>query len=134
MDQDLIAKYINELLTLTTRIDPGTLVFSYDHDSDTLMVHLYGRGIPGVSVPVADGWMLRLNRETDELIGVQIENLLAGAARKQPRLLRVLDAAELRGITPDEIDRVRREVDAPTPSDALRLVVESFPTLALVAG
>ncbi|HKG24076.1 MAG TPA: hypothetical protein VKB09_00425 [Thermomicrobiales bacterium] len=134
MDQDLIAKYVNELLTLTTRIDPGTLVFSYDHDSDTLMVHLYGRGIPGVSVPVADGWMLRLNRETDELIGVQIENLLAGAARKQPRLLRVLDAAELRGITPDEIDRVRREVDAPTPSDALRLVVESFPTLALVAG
>ena len=134
MDEDLIAKYVNDLVSLLPRLDPRELVISYDHDSDTLMVHLYGRGIPGVSVPVADGWMLRLNRETDELIGIQIENLLANAARRQPRLLRVLDAAELRGITPDEIDRVRREVDAPTPEDALRLVAESFPTLALVAG
>ena len=44
-----------------------------------------------------------------------------------------ITVAELRGITPDEIDRVRREVDAPTPLEALRLIVESFPSLALVA-
>lgn len=133
MDRDLIAKYLDDLSARLLRIDLQKLVISYDHGSDTLMVHLFGRGIPGVSVPIADGWMLRLNRETDELIGIQIENLLASAARKQPRLLRVLDAAELRGITPDEIDRVRREVDAPSPEEAVRLIVESFPTPALAA-
>jgi hypothetical protein len=92
MDRDLIAKHTDELLALAPQLDPRRLVISYDHDSDTLMVYLFGRDIPGVSIQMADGWMLRLNRETGELVGIQIEYLLASAARTQPQLLRVLEA------------------------------------------
>jgi hypothetical protein len=77
--------------------------------------------------------MLRLDRETEGVIGIQIEGLLARAARAHPNLLGVLDLAELRGITPDEIDRVRREVAAPSPREALRRVLEEFPSTALAA-
>jgi hypothetical protein len=128
-----IEPYLTELASLVDRLDPTKVIFSYDHDSDTLVIHLTGRGRPGVSLPVAQGWMLRLDRETDELIGIQIEGVLARAARVHPKLLGVLDLAELRGITPDEIDRVRREVAAPSPSDALRWVLEGFPMAALAA-
>lgn len=133
MESAEIERYLTDLSSLIDRLDPSAVVFSYDHDSDTLMVHLTDRGRPGVSVPVAQGWMLRLDRETDELIGIQIEGVLARAARTHPRLLGVLDLAELRGITPDEIDRVRREVAAPSPPDALRWVIEGFPAAALAA-
>jgi hypothetical protein len=133
MDSATIDQYLTDLSSRIARIDPSTVVFSYDFDSDTLMIHLAGRGRPGVSLPVAQGWMLRLDRETDELIGVQIEGVLARAARAHPKLLGVLDLAELRGITPDEIDRVRREVAAPSPADALRWVLEGFPPAALAA-
>jgi hypothetical protein len=133
MERAKIEQYLTELSLLIDRIDQSKVIFSYDYDSDTLMVHLYGRGRPGVSLPVAQGWMLRLDRETDEVIGVQVEGVLAGAARSHPRLLGVLDLAELRGITPDEIDRVRREVAAPSPREALRWVLEGFPAAMLVA-
>ena len=127
-------QYRMELASLIERVDPSKVVFSYDHESDTLVIHLHGRGRPGVSIPVAQGWMLRLDSETDELIGVQIEGVLIRAARAHPPLLDVLDLAELRGITPDEIDRVRREVAAPPTRDALRWVLEGFPVPTLAAG
>jgi hypothetical protein len=133
MESAKIEQYLTELPSLIDRVDPSKVIFSYDHDSDTLMIHLAGRGRPGVSLPVAQGWMVRLDRETDEVIGVQIEGVLARAARTYPTLLGVLDLAELRGITLDEIDLVRREVAAPSPRDALRWVLDGFPVAALTA-
>ena len=78
--------------------------------------------------------MLRLDRETHELIGVQIEGVLIRVARAHSPLLDVLALAELRGISPDEIGRLRREMAAPSTRDALRWVLEGFPMPTLAAG
>jgi hypothetical protein len=130
MESTKIEQYRRELSSLIDRVDPNKVVFGCDHDSDTLMIHFSSRGRPGVSLPVAQGWMLRLDRQTDELIGIQIAGMLARAARAHPPLLDVLNLAELPGVTPDEIDRVRREVAAPSPLDALLRILDGFPTAA----
>lgn len=91
-------------------IDPAKVVVSYDRDSDTLMVHLYGRGFPAVSIYRGDGWYMRWNREQGRVIGLQLEGFLAQAVWREPDLLDALDVADLRGITLEEIARVRCEV------------------------
>jgi hypothetical protein len=40
MDSPEIERYVTELSSLVDRIDPNKVVFSYDYDSDTLMIHL----------------------------------------------------------------------------------------------
>ena len=40
---------------MTDDIDPGDAVITYDGDSDTLLIHFSGRGVPGVSVAAAGG-------------------------------------------------------------------------------
>ena len=58
---------MNDLLTLEPRmpkseeIDWQQVVFSYDRDSDTLMVHLFGRGRPAVTVAGAGPVDLRVD-------------------------------------------------------------------------
>lgn len=91
-------------------IDPAKVVISYDRDSDTLMVHLYGRGLPAVSIYRGDGWYMRWNREQERVVGLQLEGFLARAVLDHPDLLDALDVADLRGITLEEVARVRRDV------------------------
>ena len=90
--------------------DPTHVVFSYDRESDTLMIHFYGRGLRGVSVHVQDGWYVRKDRDRQRVIGLQIEGFLARVVREDPWLLDALDLAELRGISLEEVARLRREM------------------------
>ena len=80
----------------------------YDRRSDTLSIHFFGRGIPAVSVPVGDGerdlFYLRVDPTTNRPVGLQIEGFLAGFAALHPELAALLDIADLRGISRDEID------------------------------
>ena len=94
-------------------VDPDRVVVSYDRASDTLMVHFYGRGRPAVSVPspqpvARDFVFLRFDPETDELVGVQIEDFLDLYVPQHPESLDWLGRRpELRGITREEIARLR---------------------------
>lgn len=81
-------------------IDYRKLVLSFDQDSDTLMVHFFGRGTPGVSVPMKDDptgdWMVRLHRETGEPIGFQVEHVMSRNLPRHPILHEILQLAEVR--------------------------------------
>ena len=90
------------------KVDFDQAVLTYDYESDTLMLHLTGRGQPGISVVVDDHLYARLDRERTKVIGLQIEGFLASVARKRPELLDALDVAELRGISLEEVARLRR--------------------------
>jgi hypothetical protein len=74
------------------------------------MVHFYGVGLPGVSIDKGNGWFVRWDRERERPIGIQIEGFLARAVQDEPALLDALDIADLRGMTPEEVGRVRRDV------------------------
>lgn len=88
-------------------IDPSDIVVRYHPDSDTLYVYFYGMGHPAVSVDLNEYLYLRVDRETQRVIGIQIEGYLQFAVRDDPRWL---DWAELAGIDPAEIERVRAEI------------------------
>jgi len=70
-----------------TTIDPTRVVARYDAPSDTLLVHFTGTGRPGVSVPadVVGDALWRVDPETDEIVGLQLEGFRhAGYDRRAP--------------------------------------------------
>lgn len=88
--------------------DSSEMVVRYNRATDTLIVHLYGTGRPAVSVLQGDYLYVRVDPETNDVIGFQIENYLHEAVLDEPRLLAV---AQLVGITDEEIAEVRSRID-----------------------
>lgn len=114
-------------------LDLSRVVISYDRVSDTLMIHLYGRGRPAVSVPspkplARDFVFLRFDPESDELVGIQIEDFLRVYVVDHPRAIDLLDQADLRGITHEEIARIRLRIgaDERLQSAATRSLIEEL--------
>src|SRR5215208_934167 len=95
------------------RLDMARVVWSYRRDSDTLMVHIYGRGRPALSVPIdlgeRDLFFLRVDPKTDEVVGFQIEDFLAHVIPRHPELVAALTFAELDGIAPAEVAKISQE-------------------------
>lgn len=91
-------------------IDSAQIAISYDRASDTLLIHLFGRGRPTVSVPVDRYLYALVDPETEHTLGIHIEGFLAQAVKEHPDEIALLDHAELRGITPIEVRELQREV------------------------
>lgn len=89
-------------------VDPETMVISYDRRSDTLLVHLFGRRRPSVSVPIRRYLYAMVDPGSEEIIGILIEGFLSQAVREHPQEITLLDYAELRGITPAEVRELQR--------------------------
>lgn len=67
------------------RIDPNRVTFHYDELSDTLVVHLFGEPRPAFSLDVNEFEYVRIDLETNEVIGLQIEAFLTSAIAHDPR-------------------------------------------------
>ena len=91
-------------------VDPHNVVISYDRPSDTLLMHLFGRGHSSISVPVDRYLYVMVDPETEEIVGTHIEGFLAQAVKEHPRQIDILDYAELRGMTPGEVRAMQRDV------------------------
>src|SRR5688500_239308 len=91
-------------------VDPDNVIVTFDGDSDTLLIHFYGQGIPGVSVAAGEDAMIRLDRERKRVIGVHIEHFLRLYATKHPESLDVLDLAELRSVDLTTLVAIRRDI------------------------
>lgn len=88
-------------------LDPRRIVVSYDDVSDTLMLHLFGRGRPAVSIETGNGFFLRVDPGTHHVVGVQVEAFLSRAIVENPDLLEVAEAA---GIPEQKIQQVRGRI------------------------
>lgn len=91
-------------------IDFSVVVVSYDRDSDTLFVHLFGRGRPSISMVAGDDSYVLVDPDTEEIVGFQIEHVLTSVEQRDHALLALLDVADLRGIGKDDIEEIRREM------------------------
>jgi hypothetical protein len=89
-------------------IDPAKIAVSYDRRSDTLLIHLFGRGHNTVSVPVAKYLYVMVTPDTETIVGFHIEGFLTQAVKDTPEAISLLDYAELRGITPAEVRALQR--------------------------
>lgn len=115
---------LNELQHYTPRM-PKSLDFSrvrltYNPKSDTLLLHLAGAPRPAVSVPVRGGWYVRVDPETEEVVGFQVDAYLARAVYEFPPLL---DLAPAVGIDDATVARVRRDIE---PEKTTRAVVATL--------
>lgn len=90
-------------------VDPEKVVISYDRRSDTLLVHLFGRGRSSISVHIDRYLYAMVDPDSDEIIGIHIEGFLSQAVKEHPWEIAILDHAELRGITPVEVRALQRE-------------------------
>jgi len=103
--------------------------FTYDRPTDTLFVDLFADARPAASVPLERGdrdfLFLRVDPETGEIVGLQIEHFLSYAVIQHPELARALDVASLIDVGKDDIDRITRlRSGHPTPADASTLIEE----------
>ena len=88
-------------------IDPDAvaydrLAFSYDRDSDSLLVHFHGRGRAAVSIEVGDNAYVRLDRAAGQIVGLHLENFLRALVPRHPELL---DHSAVFGIDHADVSR-----------------------------
>jgi hypothetical protein len=97
--------------------DPSSLSanqmwFTYDRPTDTLFVDFYGDARPAASVQLDRGdrdyLFLRVDPETEAVVGLQIEHFLSYAVTQLPELARALDVASLVDEGRDNDDRITR--------------------------
>lgn len=96
--------------TLPQHLDPGTMKFLVDRASDSLIVFFYGPSSrPTVEMPVSDYEYLRVDAETEEVVGLHVEDLFSHAVYHNWSYLLF---AELAGIDAEEIAATRERVEA----------------------
>jgi hypothetical protein len=89
-------------------VDLAKVVIRYDRPSDTLLVHLFGRGRSSISVPVDRYLYVMVDPDSEETIGIHVEGFLAQAVKEHPQQIAILDYAEVRGMTPSEVRTLQR--------------------------
>jgi hypothetical protein len=100
---------------------PRDIAFSYDRDSDTMMVHFFGAPRPAVSIPIDapdDTLYVRLDRVTDQVVGLQIEGFVSCFISGHPDWADTLSIARLRGITREEAMAVAAQARQQMPQVA----------------
>ncbi len=100
---------------------PRDVAFSYDRDSDTMMVHFFGTPRSAVSISIDDpddALYVRLDRTADEVVGLQIEGFLTRFIFRHPDWADTLSTARLRGITREDAVAAAAQVRHQTPQVA----------------
>lgn len=85
---------------------PRDIAFSYDGDSDTMMVCFFSSPRPAVSISIddpSDALYVRLDRAADEVVGLQIEGFITRFINHHPDWADTLSAARLRGISRKDV-------------------------------
>ena len=101
---------------------PRDIAFSYDRDSDTMMVHFFGTPRPAVSISIDDpddALYVRLDRVADEVVGLQIEGFLTRFIFRHPDWADTLSTALLRGITREDAVAAAAQARHQTPQVAV---------------
>jgi hypothetical protein len=93
-------------------LEQATLI--YDVTVDTMMVNLFGRPLPAFSMPLDAGdidvFYLRLDAETDAVVGLQIEGFVSLLVPAHPEYGALLDRANLLSLSTYDVARLRRRV------------------------
>lgn len=104
----------DEIIPIWPASDTSTLIrnarMSYDRNSDTLFMRFPGGHRPTFNMRAKGCVDLLVDLNTNEVVGLEIQTFLLRAVREYPPLINALDAAELRGITPDEVQLEKFQV------------------------
>ena len=90
-------------------VDLRHVVFNYDRDSDTLLLYLFGKERPAVAAGGSDYVYALIDPDSEEFLGVQVEDFLSRAVKDRPNLIDVLDVAQLQGMTIADVRQARQQ-------------------------
>lgn len=79
----------------------------YDRPSDIMLILPYGRDRASFVHYVVDDYAVLVDVDTEEVIGVQIEDFLHSAVNAEPSLVELLTFADLLGMTVEDVRRER---------------------------
>lgn len=133
MDQTETTRMIRLLREAIDAADTEGIRFVYDGDSDTLLIHLFGKGLPAVSLRMPGDVMVRYDRVNDRVVGIHVEHFLADVVPNHPRLVDLLGVAELRDMPEDARRSIPRPVTAERRSDSVKRLVRELTKLAAAA-
>jgi hypothetical protein len=108
----------------------------YDAHSDTLVFSFTSDDRPtvGISMGTMSGyWLARVDPETEEVVGMEIEHFAKAAVYENPELFAIVEAI---GIPQREVGRIRRRLqrEVGTPPDTSRAATKRGLVEQLLAG
>lgn len=99
----------------------------YDELADSLYID-FDEAAPGcLSSYLSGGWMVRIDRETGQVHGLHIENVLAREVERFPFLLDLVLLTLPVGFTPSRVEQAARSRAAADPEPAIRSLRASIP-------
>lgn len=90
---------------------PGDVAFSYDRESDTMLIHFFGEPRPATSMPVDDAddvLYVLWDQAHDQVVGLQIEGFVSDFVFRHPEMVDALGFARLRGLTHEDAEEIAR--------------------------
>ena len=101
--------------------------FTYDRSPDTLFVDVHGEALPAASIPLDRGdrdyLYLRIDPETDAVVGIQIEHFLSSAAHRHPELVGALELVNLVVIDREGLRQITYIVSARTEANRASILI-----------
>ncbi len=125
-DVDNYVRQIEEALA-TQNLSEWQLHF--DVLSDTLYINFDEKAPYGISSYLSGGWMVRVDRQTNQVHGLQIENVLALEVQNFPILLDLVLLTTPVGFTPSKVEQAVRERAAAHLETAISSLRTSLPQL-----
>ena len=125
-----VTEYLGELVAIFEQTKPEDMYFMFDLPSDTLYVDFDQSAVNCVNVYVDGGWMVRVNRQTNHVLGLQIENVLACEVERFPFLYDVVLLTEPEGFEPSPVERAMRKAIVQHPADTINQFRDHIPELA----
>jgi hypothetical protein len=86
-------------------LNSTVLEILYDHQLDTLFVHLLGHDQRATNPLTGEYACYRVDPNTQRVVGLQIESFLRRAVNDHPELIGLLRFAQLRGASFDQVQR-----------------------------
>jgi len=101
--------------------DPEHFQLKYEQWSDLLYITLRANSAPSTAIQLQNGWLLRVNRETDEPFGFMVENAMWQASQEDEGgiLFDLIEHADFTDAEPVELKHQRSIGIYPAGFDAL---------------
>lgn len=113
-------------------LDRDRTVVRYNDLTDTLFLHFYGTERKATILEQENNLSLRIDAQTHEIVGIQIEHFIEVMVPTHPELLGI---AELLGIDPERISLARGRIDPErAKTAAVNAILSGIVGDALLAG
>lgn len=127
-----LAEYAREVEQILGSLTRQQMEISFDTLSDTLYLNFNPSATKASNVYVGGGWMVRVDRHTVEVVGIQIENVLSHESDQFPFLLNLILLTDPEGYLPSPVETAARRLAVSHSADTMAELREKVPDFVTV--